>query len=397
MSTLSGAEAYDCIRVLGSGSFGVVWEAKHIETCQTVAIKKVHQDPRYKNRELDVMKELNHCNVVYLKDYFYSEDLVLRQDDDGSEQKSIQRFLNVVMDYIPETVYRVMKSFFCKTQPLPMILVRLYTYQMCRALGYLHSLRICHRDVKPQNLLVNTRTHVLKLCDFGSAKRLASGEQSVSYICSRFYRAPELMLGATEYTTAIDLWSIGCVLGEFLTGRPVFTGESSVEQLVKIIEILGTPTREQMQAMSPNYLETPFPSVSAKDWSTVLTARAGFDIIIPPDALDLLRQFLIYEPQQRLTAYNALAHPFFDRLRQENSSLPDGKPFPPLFNFTEAELRCMNDKARSIVIPKWFKKAALAAAAEPKQMESADGGGLKFRAPSSFIPSLMLLQVSKPP
>lgn len=85
------------------------------------------------------------------------------------------RFLNVVMDYVPDTVYRVMKTFTRNSQPLPTLLVRLYTYQMCRSLGYLHSLGICHRDIKPQNLLVDSRSHILKLCDFGSAKRLLSG------------------------------------------------------------------------------------------------------------------------------------------------------------------------------------------------------------------------------
>lgn len=182
------------------------------------------------------MKELKHPNVVKLMDYFYTE----MGERDSNEHN---RFLNVVMEHIPETVYRVMKTFVRSNQPMPFILIKLYTYQMCRALGYLHALGICHRDIKPQNLLVDSRTHVLKLCDFGSAKRLVpgkdelgsppvfhyhylprefralqrvglsacafSGEQSVAYICSRFYRAPELMLGASEYTTAIDIWSIG--------------------------------------------------------------------------------------------------------------------------------------------------------------------------------------------
>lgn len=126
------------------------------------------QDPRFKNRELDVMKELNHPNVVKLLDYFYTES----EARDGGEPS---RFLNVVMEYIPETVYRVVKTFIKSGHRVPFILIKLYTYQMCRALGYLHALGICHRDVKPQNLLVDYQTHVLKLCDFGSAKRLVQG------------------------------------------------------------------------------------------------------------------------------------------------------------------------------------------------------------------------------
>ncbi|RCV33066.1 hypothetical protein SEVIR_2G345500v4 [Setaria viridis] len=111
-------------------------------------------------------------------------------------------------------------------------------YQICRALAYIHNcIGVCHRDIKPQNLLVNPHTHQLKLCDFGSAKVLVKGEPNISYICSRYYRAPELIFGATEYTTAIDVWSAGCVLAELLLGQPLFPGDSGVDQLVEIIKV----------------------------------------------------------------------------------------------------------------------------------------------------------------
>ena len=126
--------------------------------------------------------------------------------------------MNVVMDYIPETVYRVLKHYNKMKQSVPPLLVKLYAYQSFRALSYIHSLGYCHRDIKPQNLLVNPESHTLKICDFGSAKRLIRGEVNVSYICSRYYRAPELIFGATDYTTAIDVWSVGCVVAELLVG-----------------------------------------------------------------------------------------------------------------------------------------------------------------------------------
>ncbi len=150
-----------------------------------------------------------------------------------------------------------------------MILVKLYAYQLCRALGYIHALGICHRDVKPQNLLVNPETHVLKLCDFGSAKMLIPTEPNVSYICSRYYRAPELIFGATNYTTMIDIWSLGCVVGELLIGRPLFPGENGVEQLVEIVKILGTPTKDEIHAMNENYKEFKFPQVVRTPWQKV--------------------------------------------------------------------------------------------------------------------------------
>jgi len=122
------------------------------------------------------------------------------------------------MDYMPETVYRVLKHYNKMKQPVPMLLVKLYACQCFRALAYIHALGICHRDIKPQNLLVDPTNHVLKICDFGSAKRLIKGEVNVSYICSRYYRAPELIFGATEYNNAIDVWSVGCVMAELLLG-----------------------------------------------------------------------------------------------------------------------------------------------------------------------------------
>ncbi|KAL8449702.1 hypothetical protein Emed_002957 [Eimeria media] len=335
-------KSYDMGQVLGNGSFGVVTEARCLETGDLVAIKKVLQDPRYKNRELDIMKELHHPNIVSLLDYFYTEA------EDRSGGPGSGRFLNVVMEFIPETVYRVMKTFVRNTHTLPFILVKLYTYQMCRSLGYLHALGICHRDVKPQNLLVDYRTHVLKLCDFGSAKRLVPGEQSVAYICSRFYRAPELMLGANEYTTAIDIWSMGCVLGELLLGRPLFAGETSVDQLVKIIQVLGTPTRCQMSAMNPNYIEFRFPDVKPRDWRSVFASHqcASDGDKSFEQAVDLMSKLLRYEPDQRLLPLEALAHEFFDELRNPKTRLPGGGALPELFSFLPIELESMSPGTR---------------------------------------------------
>src|SRR6185312_1260345 len=122
---------------------------------------------------------------------------------------------------------------------LPIMYTKVYMYQIARSLAYIHSLGVCHRDIKPQNLLLNSKTHDTKLCDFGSAKMLVSGEPNVAYICSRYYRAPELVFEATQYTTAIDVWLLGCVLAELLLGNPLFPGESAVDQLIEIIKILG--------------------------------------------------------------------------------------------------------------------------------------------------------------
>lgn len=122
---------------------------------------------------------------------------------------------------------------------------------MLRGLNYLHSLGVCHRDLKPQNMLVRGRR--LVICDFGSAKVLAAGEQNISYICSRCYRAPELIFEATGYSTQIDMWSLGCILLEMLHGRPLFIADSSLNHILEVIKVLGTPTRDEVRAMNPAY------------------------------------------------------------------------------------------------------------------------------------------------
>ncbi|GKU91174.1 hypothetical protein SLEP1_g5083 [Rubroshorea leprosula] len=326
-------------RVVGHGSFGVVFQAKCLETGETVAIKKVLQDKRYKNRELQTMRLLDHPNVVALKHCFFST----------TEKDEL--YLNLVLEYVPETVHRVIKHYNKLSQRMPLIYVKLYTYQIFRALSYIHCcIGVCHRDIKPQNLLVNPHTHQVKLCDFGSAKVLVKGESNISYICSRYYRAPELIFGATEYTTAIDIWSAGCVLAELLLGQPLFPGESGVDQLVEIIKVLGTPTREEIKCMNPNYTEHKFPQIKAHPWHKIFHKR------MPPEAVDLVSRLLQYSPNLRCTALDALIHPFFDELRDPNTRLPNGRFLPPLFNFKSHELKGVAVEVLVKLIPEHARK-----------------------------------------
>lgn len=331
--------SYKAERVVGTGSFGTVFQAKCLETGETVAIKKVLQDKRYKNRELQMMRLMEHPNIVSLKHCFFSTT-----DKD-------ELYLNLVLEYVPETVYRITKHYTRINQRMPLLYVKLYTYQMCRALAYTHNaIGVCHRDIKPQNLLVNPHSHQLKLCDFGSAKVLVKGDPNISYICSRYYRAPELIFGATEYTTAIDVWSTGCVMAELLLGQPLFPGESGVDQLVEIIKVLGTPTREEIKCMNPNYREFKFPQIKAHPWQKLFHRRA------PAEAVDLLSRILQYSPSLRCTALEACAHPFFDELRDPSTCLPNGRPLPPLFNFKAHELKGTTPDLIQKLIPDHARK-----------------------------------------
>ncbi|RWS07773.1 hypothetical protein B4U79_15346, partial [Dinothrombium tinctorium] len=301
--------SYTDAKVIGNGSFGVVYQARLVDTQELVAIKRVLQDKRFKNRELQIMRQLDHCNIVKLKYFFYT-----------SGEKKDEVYLNLVLEYIPETVYKVARHYNKLKQTIPLCFVKLYMYQLFRSLAYIHSLGICHRDIKPQNLLLDPETGVLKLCDFGSAKHLVKGEPNVSYICSRYYRAPELIF---------DVWSAGCVLAELLLGQPIFPGDSGVDQLVEIIKVIGTPSKEQIREMNRNYTEFKFPQIKPHPWPKVFRQRT------PPEAISLVSQLLEYTPSARITPLQACAHTFFDELRDPNTRLPHGKELPPLFNFTE--------------------------------------------------------------
>jgi glycogen synthase kinase 3 beta len=262
-------------------------------------------------------------------------------------EKPEELYLNLVLEFVPDTVYRFCRQYTKNKEYMPIIYVKLFTYQLCRALHYLHGpgLNICHRDIKPQNLLVDPATGVLKLCDFGSAKQLIKGEPNVAYICSRYYRAPELIFGAVNYTTAIDVWSLGCVFAEMLIGAALFPGDSSVDQLVEIIKVLGTPTLEEIEAMNKNYTEFKFPPIKPHSWSKIFRQHT------PEAAIDLVTRMLRYNPTQRISPIEACAHPFFNELRDPNARLPNGKPLPPLFDFSPEELKHIKPELRAKLLP----------------------------------------------
>ena len=294
---------FSILSIIGHGTFGVVYRAKEEKTGGIFAIKRVFQDKKYKNRELEILKDLNHPNVINLKHFFYTKT------EKGGNEPEI--FLNCVMDYFPQTLSRILSVNFQSRKQLDPFIAKLYAYQMMLSLKYLHSKGIAHRDIKPQNILVGQKTNKIKLCDFGSAKKLIPGQKSISYICSRFYRAPELIFGATDYTNQIDVWSMGCVISELVLGRPMFPGATTSDQLVEIIRILGTPTKDDICSMNPYFKDHKFPDVKPIPFEKLFKNR-----IIPEYFLDLLSKILVYNPQKRLTAEKALEHAYFDEIKK---------------------------------------------------------------------------------
>lgn len=330
---------YALIKPTGNGAFGMVYQAKDTKNGKIVAIKKVFQDKRYKNRELSILKELKHVNCCYLYDYFYTT-----ASDNPDEE-----YLNLIMDFMPETLYKELRGYSKSKRQMPLLLIKLYSYQIIRGLAYIHALGICHRDMKPQNILTDPETHELKICDFGSAKKLVSGEPNVSYISSRPYRAPELIFGATEYTPAIDLWSAGCVIAELVLQQPIFAGDSSLEQIVEIIKVLGTPNKSQIIAMNPEYTEYRFPVIKPESWEKVFKGKN-----MPKEFMDLIDKMLMFSPDKRTKPIYLLGHTFFDELREKNIRLENGKPLPNLFNFNRIEMNIDSKFIKENLIPEWY-------------------------------------------
>ena len=326
---------YSWTKVIGQGTFGVVYKAKRKKDDSTVAIKKVFQDPKYSNREFKIVITLDHPNCIRVHEYFFS----------SGEERPDEKYLNLVMDYVPDTLFKILRFYFKKNMEFPLPLCKIYSYQMFRALAYIHNKNICHRDIKPQNILIDIESNKLVLCDFGSAKILREGEANVAYICSRYYRAPELILGEDNYTPAIDVWAIGCVIAEMVLGEPIFPGKNSKDQFSKIVAVLGTPSARELTAM-----------VRGKSHSFAEVKGIGLKKKMgnaDPLLIDLLSKILVYDPSQRLKPLQTLLHPFFDTIRAQRLTI-NGKNITILFNFNATELG-KDAHLLNQLVPEWYK------------------------------------------
>jgi glycogen synthase kinase 3 beta len=300
---------FQYLEIIGNGTFGIVCRAKDLDTNEIVAIKTVYQDEGHQNRELGIIKGLKHPNIVGLRRYFYT------RNEQGEE------FLSLVLDYMPMSLDRVVKEAEKKKQTIPESFVRLAMYQFMRALEYLHGIGICHRDIKPHNLLVDLDAGIVKLCDFGCSKRLIEGEPNIQYICARYYRAPEVVFGWAHYTCAIDVWSAGCVMAEMISLHPIFPGKNSVDQLARIVKILGPPSTEQLSAMGqePKKFKLAAPKTQHEVIQALQASLINNDQV-SAEALKFLLDVLTYDPKNRLTALQALSHPYFASITGIDSS-----------------------------------------------------------------------------
>jgi len=287
-------EKYTKIDKLGEGTYGIVYKAKNKETGEVVALKRIRLEsddegvPCTAIREISLLKELKHPNIVRLHDVIHTE-----------------RKLTLVFEHLDQDLKQYLDE--CGGQ-LTKSTIKSFLFQLLRGIAFCHEHRVLHRDLKPQNLLIS-RKGELKLADFGLARAFGIPVRSYSHeVVTLWYRAPDVLMGSRKYSTPIDIWSAGCIFAEMATGIPLFPGITSQDQLLRIFQILGTPSSTTWSTITelPAYKERKedFPMYSPQKLGLIV---AGLDF----DGIDLLDKMLQYDPNKRITASAALSCPYF--------------------------------------------------------------------------------------
>lgn len=281
---------YQTLKDLGDGTYGSVSLARNRETGETVAVKKMKRkyyswEECINLREVKSLRKLNHANVVKLKE-------LIREDDQ----------LYFVFEYMKENLYQMMKS---RDKLIPESMIRNIIYQVLQGLAFIHKHGFFHRDMKPENLLC-TGPELVKIADFGLAREIRSRPPYTDYVSTRWYRAPEVLLRSTNYSSPIDIWAVGCIMAELYTLRPLFPGSSEIDEIFKICSVLGTPTKDDWPegyqlAAAMNFKFMQMRPTALKE----LISNAS------PEAIQLMRDMLMWDPKKRPTCAQALRYPYF--------------------------------------------------------------------------------------
>ena len=288
---------YDLLSKQGKGAYGIVFKAVDKRTQEVVALKKI----------FDAFQNSTDAQRTY-------REIMLLQEWDGHE--NIIRLINVVKAENDKDIYLVFEYMetdlhtVIRANILEGIHKQYIIYQILKSLKYLHSADIIHRDLKPSNILINSDVNI-KLCDFGLARSLSAPKDGsmpvlTDYVATRWYRAPEILLGSTKYSKEADMWSVGCILAELISGKPLFPGTSTLNQLNKILEVTGKPSKEDIASIQSELASTmleSIPNIKTKNFNQIFPVANSTEI-------DLLKKLLTFNPNYRLTIEEALKHDF---------------------------------------------------------------------------------------
>ena len=295
---------YEVLGVVGEGAYGIVYKCRNKETDKYVAIKKfkeIHDKLVQKTmkRELKMLQMLKHENVVDFQEAFiYKENLFL------------------VFEYVEKNLLEVLEKY---PEGLNPKLIRSFVFQMCKAVHYLHTKNIIHRDVKPENLLVDENMNI-KLCDFGFARKISLNEENnnvdamTDYVATRWYRSPELLLSNGIYGPEVDYWAIGCIMGELADGNPMFPGENEVDQLDCIIKVLGNLPEDLINMFYSNEIYNGKELLKVSRPESLERRYFGK---LGPTAIDFMRGLLQLDPNKRLNDDNVFKHKYFSCFLKE--------------------------------------------------------------------------------
>jgi len=287
-------EDFQKIEKIGEGTYGVVYKGKNKVTGQIVAMKKIRLEsddegiPSTAIREISLLKELKHSNIVCLEDVLMEENR-----------------LYLIFEFLSMDLKKYMDSIPADKLMEPE-LVRSYLYQITNALLFCHQRRVLHRDLKPQNLLID-KNGIIKVADFGLGRSFGIPVRNYTHeIVTLWYRAPEVLLGSPRYSCPVDVWSIGCIFAEMCTRKPLFQGDSEIDQLFRMFRILRTPTEE----IWPGVTSLPDYKASFPCWNS--NQLEGQIKNMNDDGFDLLQKTLIYDPSKRISAKQMLIHAYFE-------------------------------------------------------------------------------------
>ncbi|KAK9846817.1 hypothetical protein WJX84_000705 [Apatococcus fuscideae] len=312
---------YKVLKILGDGTYGSVWKAHNLETNEAVAIKKMKRkfyswEECITLREVKSLRKLKHPTIIKLKE-------VIRENNE----------LFFVFEYMDCNLYQLIKD---RPKPLSEARIRSIIYQIFQGLAYMHKHGYFHRDIKPENVLV--LKDVIKIADFGLAREVRSAPPYTEYVSTRWYRAPEVILRSPMYDAAVDMFAVGAIMAELFTSRPLFPGQSEIDQVYKVCAVLGCPTPDSW----PEGLDR----AGQLGWSFPQFAPTPLAQLVPNasvEAISLMTALCQWDPARRPTATQALAHPFFqelawpsgklhvhEALKERPSTFANAMPQPPL-------------------------------------------------------------------
>ena len=298
-------EEYEKLEKIGEGTYGKVFRARDRRTGRIVALKKTRLEMEEEGVPSTALREVSLLQILSENEHVVK---LLSVEHVEENKKPI---LYLVFEYLDTDLKKYMDmTGKGPSNPLPKSIVKSFMYQLVKGVAHCHKHGVLHRDLKPQNLLIDKNTNTLKIADLGLGRAFSIPLKSYTHeIVTLWYRAPEVLLGSTHYSTPVDMWSVGCIFAELARKQPLFPGDSEVQQLLHIFKLLGTPNEQVWPGVT-----------SLKDWHAFPQWKpqelSKFYPELDTQGIDLMKKMLRYAPADRIIAKDALLHPYFDGVRE---------------------------------------------------------------------------------